>query len=189
MAGATVLSGLPRLSVAQDGVEDGDELSHEGDEGDLGLLAGGQETLSEGLEDRVVQGAGEGGHVGDIADRLSAAEDVSLSAQDPAVEGVGRDPDEGGRLSVGEPAEFWHQGQQGVAEDGSDAGDRAEQLVLARQLRIGLDGGRDGLVEGQEIVLQPIDAPAGQAPEQRLGGVLGLVGGAGDLLAESAGGR
>ncbi len=51
-----------------------------------------------------------------------------------------------------------------MAEDGSDAGDRAQQLVLARQFRIGLDGGGDGLVEDQEVALKSFDAPTGQAP-------------------------
>ena len=39
--------GLPASAVAEHGVEGGDHLAHDGDDDDLGLLAGGGEALVE----------------------------------------------------------------------------------------------------------------------------------------------
>src|SRR3954453_10757062 len=47
-------SGLPWLLVSQDGVEDGEELAGDGDEGDHVGLSGGAEAFAEGFEDGVV---------------------------------------------------------------------------------------------------------------------------------------
>src|SRR3954464_11968626 len=58
-----VSSGLPWFLVSQDGVEDGEELAGDGDEGDHLGLAGGAEAIAEGLEDGVVTGE----RAGDIA--------------------------------------------------------------------------------------------------------------------------
>src|SRR2546423_708575 len=71
----------PGSLVSQDCIEDGDELSHEGDDDDLGSLAGGLEMLLEGCEDGVASGSDERGHVGDIADGLSSACDVPLTLE------------------------------------------------------------------------------------------------------------
>src|SRR3954453_7452456 len=49
-------SGLPWFLVSQDGVEDGEELAGDGDEGDHLGLAGGAEAIAEGLEDGVCDG-------------------------------------------------------------------------------------------------------------------------------------
>src|SRR4051794_41759325 len=51
-----VSSGLPWFLVSQDGVEDGEELAGDGDEGDHLGLAGGAEAIAEGLEDGVCDG-------------------------------------------------------------------------------------------------------------------------------------
>src|SRR5205085_7775612 len=55
-----VSSGLPWFLVSQDGVEDGEELAGDGDEGDHLGLSGGAEAFAEGFEDGVVAGGDEG---------------------------------------------------------------------------------------------------------------------------------
>ena len=47
----------------EEGVGEGDEFAHDGDEGQLGLLAAVAEALVEGGQGRVEAGRGEGGHV------------------------------------------------------------------------------------------------------------------------------
>src|SRR4051794_33165384 len=54
--------------VAEECVGEDEELSHDGDDGDLGLFAGGAETVSEGGEGRIEASCDEGGHVEGGAD-------------------------------------------------------------------------------------------------------------------------
>src|SRR4051794_41645657 len=72
-------SGLPWFLVSQDGVEDGEELAGDGDEGDHLGLAGGDEALAEGLEDGVVTAGDEGCQEQGAAHTLAAAADHALA--------------------------------------------------------------------------------------------------------------
>ena len=71
-------SGLPWFLVSQDGVEDGEELAGDGDEGDHLGLAGGAEVIAEGLEDGVVTAGDEGCEEQGAAHALAAAADMLL---------------------------------------------------------------------------------------------------------------
>jgi len=55
-------SGLPWSSVPDDGVEDSEQFAHRCDGGDDLGLAGGDQTVAEGLEVRVVSAGDEGCH-------------------------------------------------------------------------------------------------------------------------------
>ena len=90
--------GLPASAVAQHGVERGDHLAHDGDNDDLGLLAGSGEALVECFEGGVVTASAEGRHVEDVSDRHAAAVDAAMSAELAAVEIVRRQTDEGSDL-------------------------------------------------------------------------------------------
>src|SRR4051794_41796718 len=72
-------SGLPWFLVSQDGVEDGEELAGDGDEGDHLGLAGGAEVIAEGLEDGVVTAGDEGCEEQGAAHALAAAADHALA--------------------------------------------------------------------------------------------------------------
>ena len=92
--------GLPGGGVAQHCVEGGDHLAHDGDDDDLGLLAGGGEAIAEGFEGWVVAAGAERGHVEDIADRPAASVDAAGSFELAAVVVVRGETDEGGDLPV-----------------------------------------------------------------------------------------
>ena len=51
---------LPASAVAQHGVQRGDHLAHDGDDDDLGFLAGSGDALVECFEGRVVTAGAEG---------------------------------------------------------------------------------------------------------------------------------
>jgi hypothetical protein len=149
------------LLVSEDCVEDGDELSHEGDDDDLGSLSGGGEALFCGGEGGIASGADHGGHVGDVADGLAAAGDVSLALHEAGIAIEGCDAEQGGGGAVGDLAQFRHQAEQGVAEHGPDAGDGADQGVLAGEVGVVGDSLGDGLIEAGDVVGQALDAAGG----------------------------
>src|SRR5258708_20293283 len=150
--------GLPFSAAAEHGIEGDDELSHDRDDGDLGLLAGGAEALLEGLEVGVPDGGGLSGHEEDASNIGAAAEDTAQAAHFAAVEVVGHDADEGGDLAVGDVAEFGQQGDQGGAKDRTDAAHRADQLLAGREVRLGGDRLDDALVEPGPVGLPLADA-------------------------------
>ena len=78
--------GLPASAVAEHGVEGGDHLAHDGDDDDLGLLAGSGEALVECFEGGVATAGAEGSHVEDVSDRHASAVDAAVSPQLAAVE-------------------------------------------------------------------------------------------------------
>src|SRR5258708_32779413 len=93
--------GLPFSAAVEHGIEGDDELSHDRDDGDLGLLAGSAEALLEGLEVGVPDGGGLSGHEEDASTIAAAAADTAQAAHFAAVGGVGHGADEGGALAGG----------------------------------------------------------------------------------------
>src|SRR4051812_49460614 len=91
-------SGLPWFLVSQDGVEDGEELAGDGDEGDHLGLAGGAEAIAEGLEDGVVTAGDEGCEEQGAAHALAAAADHALALPLAGLAGVGGKGGGGGGL-------------------------------------------------------------------------------------------
>ena len=86
---------LPEAVGAEEGVGEGDELAHDGDEGHHGQLAALAEALVEGRQGRVAADRGERGHVGD-ATRLGApAADMAAAFMRAAVTRAGSHPEQG----------------------------------------------------------------------------------------------
>src|SRR4051794_41479448 len=112
-------SGLPWFLVSQDGVEDGEELAGDGDEGDHLGLAGGAEVIAEGLEDGVVTAGDEGCEEQGAAHALAAAADHALALPLAGLAGVGGKACEGGGLLL-----FGGGGLGQLGDEGS-GGDRA----------------------------------------------------------------
>ena len=147
----------PRLFVSEDGVEDGDELAHAGDDGDLCGFAGGTQTLV-GLEEGELAAEGDKyAHEQRRADGLSAPGNLTSSPKDAAV------PVERGKsgkrcnLFAAERAEFGHFGHQYAGDLGTDARYAGEQILLLAPSRgaahhlvdIGLDFGELLLKQSQ----------------------------------------
>ena len=84
------LSRVPRLVVSDHCTEDGNDLSGNGDESDLWLLAVGNETLVEGFEYGIGAAGGERGHVDHPAQGMTAAPDDAATFEGTGVEVVGR---------------------------------------------------------------------------------------------------
>ena len=81
--------GLPEAILAEQGVERADELAHDGDEGDLGRLAAGEESLVEGLGRGFATDRGQGRHVeqGPGRGRQKPVEPGRRSDPQPAIAG------------------------------------------------------------------------------------------------------
>src|SRR5690242_20613362 len=111
---------LPGGAVAEHCVEHGDHLAHDGDDDDLGLFAGGGETIAEGLEGWVIAAGAEGGHVEDVADRPAASVDAAAAFELAAVAVIRGETDEGGDLLAAHVAELRQPGDEAEGEDRSD---------------------------------------------------------------------
>ena len=93
---ATVSSGKDKIRIFQEPIEQDDEFSHDGGEGEFGGFSVGSESLVKVSEDGIVVAGSEGGHVKDATHGGPATDDVSLAAVLPAVVVERRDSSEGG---------------------------------------------------------------------------------------------
>jgi len=97
---------LPRGSVLQHGVQDGQELPHARGQGDLLRFARGTEAGIERPNDRIVASRGQRGHVQGRSDLGPPAPHAAPAPQGPAVPVEGSDPDQGGDLLAGQGPQF-----------------------------------------------------------------------------------
>jgi hypothetical protein len=81
-----VLGRCPGPLIAQDGVEDGEQLTHGSDQGEAGRFAGLAQTAVEGFERRVVPDGDQAGHVERGADFDTASLELTLAAVSTAVQ-------------------------------------------------------------------------------------------------------
>src|SRR6266571_1842512 len=107
--------GKPGAPVAQDGVEDGEELAHGGGEGNFAGTPGGDQALIEGTDGRVVFGGGKGGHVENAANAGAAAGNHASAPKGAAIAGKGGEADEGGDASAIETTQFGQIGDEGAS--------------------------------------------------------------------------
>jgi hypothetical protein len=88
----------PGFTVAQHGIEDGQQLAHGGDEGQMGGFAGFAQTAIEALECGIVLDADEASHVERRPDLDATALDFTLAAISAAVVVDWGDANQGGDL-------------------------------------------------------------------------------------------
>ena len=110
-------------------VEDGEELTKTGDDGDLLWPAAEGQTQVGLLDDGVVADGDERGHVQDVADGGSAAADDAMAAPLAGVAIERRDSDERGELAPVEDAQFGQLRDEGPGGDGADAGHGGEDFL------------------------------------------------------------
>src|SRR5262245_53350273 len=120
----------PGLAIADDGVEDGQQLPHAGYESELAGLAGGEEPLVEGTQHGIEAAGCQGSHIEHLAHGGAATPNDPLSAKRAAVAGMRRDADQRGNLFSIQSAKFGQFGQGGKAGHSSYARDTAKQVVL-----------------------------------------------------------
>ncbi len=134
---------LPVRSVAHHGIEDGEELSGDGDVGHLRWFRGCDETLVHRLENRVEAGSVHGSQVECCAGTRSTGTDPSMAGLLAAVVGERCDADERCDLPSTECSELGQFDDKGSRDTGTDAGD-----VLQAASDLGLGGvGRDCRVD------------------------------------------
>src|SRR5262249_43925006 len=122
-------SWLPCSTIAETRVEGCDDVSHDGDDDDLGFFVGGSEAFVEGFEGGTVTACTEGGHIKDVTDRHPTTIDAAVSLELAAVEVIGCEADEGGDLFAAHLPEFWQQGDEREGQHRADAWHRGQQLI------------------------------------------------------------
>src|SRR5207302_7531657 len=155
-----VATGIPFLTASDHDVEDDDQLAHAGDEGDLLLLALGNQAIVESLEYGVVLGRGpKASHVEEIADLAASALDVAFAAPAAAVVIVRRGAEQGGTDLVIDLTQFRHFCDQSGGSSLGKAGHALDDLGEFRKTRRGFDHGRDYSLElgnlGGNLLQQP----------------------------------
>src|ERR1700744_946792 len=121
---------LPWGFVSQDCVEDGEQLSGDGDDGDELGLSSGDEPVAEELELGIEAGGDQGAHDQSPAYAGSAAANEALAAPLAGLPGPGRQPGKGSNLPTIERTQLRHFGNQGTCDGRTDAGHRGQQVFL-----------------------------------------------------------
>lgn len=150
-------SWCPWFLVSEDGVQDDEELSCGGDDGDELGFAGGHEAVAEGLEDGVVAGGDQGAHEQGSADDGSAAADEAPAAPFAGLAGVGRQSGQGRDLLGVERAQLGQFGQQCAGDGLADARHRGQQVLALPPDGRAAHGLVDLQVERLELVLEEGD--------------------------------
>src|SRR5215472_2494112 len=139
------------------------------------VFADPNEATVEGTQSRVEPDRGQGRHVECVADADTTAIDVALPAVPAAIEVVRRQADQRGDLLAAYLPEFGHQGQQGIAERGADAGHRAQQTEASGKVWLGCDQLGQTLVEQGDVGLYPGEPPLSDALQQGVFEMAGLA--------------
>ncbi len=168
---------LPRGIVADHGVEGNDKLSHDGDDGHFGLLAGVEQASFEGLESGIEHGGGLGSHEENASDGGSAAKDVAQAFHLAAVEVVRNDANQGGDRPIGQSAEFGQEGEQSGGQDWTDARHGTQQIAAGAERGVCGNGLGNKPVELGDVALELSDTAGLQAPQCGVAQELGLVAG------------
>jgi len=124
---------FPGLVITDHRIEGDEHFAHQGNGGDLGGFAGGDEAPVEIAERGFAAGGGPGGHVEGGAHGCASAGDGSRSLQLAAVVIEGGQTDQGGDGAAGDATELGQQSEQGDGGDVLDALERLEQLELGKQ--------------------------------------------------------
>src|SRR4029077_8542490 len=170
--GDGVLGWIPFRAARQHGVEDADQLAHEGDEGDLGFLALGDEALVASLEHRIVLGrCAQNWHEQELSQLVPSSLDVAWTMALTAVSVEGSHSEQGRSGLAIDEAELWQEGDEACRGSPGQAWHALDDLgALGEALGLVDLGGNDGFQLGQL---------KGHGLEQRL---LGLLHGLGLLM-------
>src|SRR3989304_5255719 len=139
------------------GIQDGQKLAHAGGERYLRGLAGGQQALVEGADDRVEAGGNQGALVERLPHSRPTAPDHAFTPVSAAVPIQGGDADEGGDLFAPQGAELRQAGQKGCREHGPYSLDAPKEFILLSPNRSLANGVGQALVDVGQASLQPAD--------------------------------
>jgi len=145
---------LPGAIIADEGIEDGCELSHGGDKSDLGRFPVVAQALVEETEGVIMADGAECRHVEGTAHRGAAAGDMALAAELSAIVIDRRDADQGGELLMLDAAEFRELGEEHGGRCRADAIDAGHDGLSVGQGSIGFDGSGDRGIDLRELVAQ-----------------------------------
>src|SRR5713226_7643153 len=150
---------LPWGFVSQDCVEDGEQLSSDGDDRGELVFAGGNELVAEQLEGRVVACRDHGPHEQSAAHARSAAADEAFAPPFAGLPGPRSKSGEGRDLAAVERTQFWQFGNQGARDGWPNARHRGEQVFLLGPGRRSPHVVGDVVVQFGQFLLQRLAQP------------------------------
>jgi len=131
-----------------------EEFAHDGDEGDFEGFVLSEETLMEGLEDRVEAGRREGGHIKSRADFPAPTTNGALAAMLPAVVIVRRHAAQRRRLPAIEGSELGHLGQKHQGRHEAHALGRRQPAEFLLPARARVDLGPEVPIQRRQPLLK-----------------------------------
>ena len=162
--------------VSDHGVEDEQQFSHGGDEGDHLLFAGGDQALVVGSDFGVVSGGHEGGHVQRRADRGAAAVGGAFAPHGAGVSVDRGDPDQCGDLTTRALAQFRQLSHERSCGLIADAGHALEQVDLLLPSGGVFDRLIEVVVEVFELSIEEVQHGLDAGVDRRGEGLLKTVG-------------
>ena len=153
--------GLPEAVLAEEGVEQADEPTHDGHKGGLVGLAVGGEALVAGLGGRLATDRGQGSHVEQMAGLGAAPPDGAVAAVLAGVAVEGGEAQQRGGLMAAEGAEFGHVGTEASSVDRAEARDGLNDGVTTGEPGVGGDAGAHAAVAVGDVGLEGIERGGG----------------------------
>ncbi len=139
------------------GIQHCQQFPHTGRQCDLGWFAGLTQSLVEGFQDTIMTRRHQRTHIEGGPHSRAATPDCPLSPEGAAVSIQGGDADQGRDLLVRQGSQLRQFRQQGSRDDGANAGDALQQLVMFPPDRAGLDRRGQVLIELRQVLLEPLD--------------------------------
>src|SRR4030042_3089050 len=138
-------------------VEYGQQLSHAGGERNLLRLAARQQALIEALDDGVIPGGHESGHVRGPANVRTSTPDLTSAAEQTAVSVQGSYTDQCGNFLTAELAQFGQVCQEHRREDRAHSRNAPEKVVPLPPDWAGANNVAKPALQVQKLALQPAD--------------------------------
>src|SRR5581483_6920755 len=151
--------GLPWPVVPDDGVENDQQLSSDGDQGDHLRLAGGHQSLEERPQDGVVTPSDHGAHEQRGAYGRASTADEALAAPLAGLASKGSQSGQRCDLLAVEGSQFGQFGDHGACNDRSDAWYGSEQILLLAPGRRTTHRLIDLVIELSQLFLQRLAQP------------------------------
>ena len=145
---------LPQLISLQKDVEEGYELAHCGDEGDLWLFTGLAQAMMEGFDGRLMTHGRERCHIERASHARSTTADMALAAMQPRIAIDWGYSDESGNLLGTDMAELRQLGENDGGGEVGNARHAHQDIAAFGEFRIGLERDRNSRIDTGELAFE-----------------------------------
>ena len=161
-----MLSCEGKRRIFEEVVEEDEEFTEDGGEGEFGGFASVAETLVKGAEDGIEADRAECGHVESTAEAETASRDAALAAKLSAIVVERSDAEESAGLAAGKGSQLRAKSQNGDGAQGAHAIDLSEALEGSGEGLLFGEGFGHGLLEFEDVFGEEGDASFSEGLDQ-----------------------